>query len=43
MEPREKQLRDAVILLMLIAQSENDLQQGRWLSQAQAEQEVNQR
>jgi hypothetical protein len=37
MEPREKQLRDAMILLMLIAGSEKDLREGRWMSQEQME------
>jgi hypothetical protein len=31
---------DALILLELIAQSEDDFRQGRWISQAQVEQEL---
>jgi len=37
MEPKEKQLRDEMILLMLIADSERALREGRWISQEQME------
>jgi hypothetical protein len=43
MEPREKQLRDAMILLMLIADSERALREGRWISQEQMEEELRDR
>ncbi len=35
-----KALRDAVILLVLIAQSERDLREGRWLSQEEMEEKL---
>jgi hypothetical protein len=37
MEPKEKRLLDAMVLLMLIADSEKDLREGRWISQEQME------
>jgi hypothetical protein len=37
MEPREKQLWDAMCLLMLIADSERALSEGRWITQEQME------
>jgi hypothetical protein len=37
MEPKEKQSCDAMCLLMLIADSERALRQGRWITQEQME------
>jgi hypothetical protein len=37
MEPREKRLRDVMFLLMLIADSEKALREGRWITQEQME------
>jgi len=37
MEPDEKKLRETIALLMLIAESEIALQEGRWITQAQME------
>jgi hypothetical protein len=37
MEPREKQLWDTMCLLMLIADSERALREGRWITQEQME------
>jgi hypothetical protein len=36
-EPTEKQRRNATILLMLIADSERALREGRWITQEQME------
>ena len=38
-----ERLQDALVLLKLIAQSEEDLQKGRWISQAQMERELRKR
>jgi hypothetical protein len=35
-----EKIQDALIMLKLIARSEEDFQKGRWLSQAQMEQQV---
>jgi hypothetical protein len=43
MEPKEKQLRDAMCLLMLIADSEKALSEGCWLTQEQMEKELRER
>ena len=37
MEQSEKQLRDAVILLMIIADSKKARREGRWITQEQME------
>jgi hypothetical protein len=37
MDPKEKQVWDAMCLLMLIADSEKALREGRWLSQEEME------
>jgi hypothetical protein len=37
MEPKEEQDRDAMILIMLIADSEKALREGRWITQEQME------
>jgi prevent-host-death family protein len=38
-----EQIQDALILLKMISQSEEDFRKGRWISQAQMEQEVQKR
>jgi prevent-host-death family protein len=38
-----EQIQDALILLKMISQSEEDFRTGRWISQAQMEQEVQKR
>jgi prevent-host-death family protein len=38
-----ERIQDALILLKLISQSEEDFRRGRWISQAQMEQEVQKR
>jgi hypothetical protein len=43
MEPKEKQLRDAAILLMLIADSEKARREGRWLTQEELEKQLRER
>jgi len=43
MEPKEKQLWDATVLLMLIADSEKARQEGRWITQEQLEKELRER
>lgn len=43
MDAKEKQLRDTMILLMLIADSEKARQEGRWISQEQMEKELHER
>jgi hypothetical protein len=37
MEPKDKQLRDTICLLLLIADSEKALREGRWITQDQME------
>jgi hypothetical protein len=37
MEPKEKQLWDTMCMLMLIADSERALREGRWITQEQME------
>jgi len=39
-EPKPQHLRDALILLMLIADSEKAFSEGRWISQDEMESEI---
>lgn len=43
MEPGDKKLRDALIMMMLIAESEQARREGRWLTQEQMENELRER